>query len=173
MNRILVVVDVSNLYYSIKKRFGDNRKLCYRKLLKYAQERGSIYRAICYSSDMKGKANDFFACIKNLGYELKLKPVKQYTNRGQLYEKSNLDIDMVVDIVRFTSHFDELVFVTSDGDMVPIVKYVQERGVKVHVLSCAINNDLREVVDSWNEVGPSLLERIHDEEVDVVAKSAE
>lgn len=160
-NRVFVAVDVSNLYYSIKKRYGD-KKVDYRKLQDYCRKRGWVYRAVCYASEMNGKASEFFICLKAMNYEVKLKEVKQYKDNGQIVQKANCDIDIVVDIIRFAEHYDELILVSSDGDMIPVVKYCQERGIRVHVLSCAINGDLRVACDSWVEIGPSLLERIND-----------
>lgn len=157
MNRIYVAVDVSNLFYSIQKRF--NKKVDYRKIMQYCRSRGWVYRAMCYASQMNGKGDDFFNCLKTMGYDIKLKEVKTYVNKGQVTQKANCDIDMAVDILKCVEHFDELVLICSDGDMIPVVKFCQERGVKVHVLACAINSELRSTCDSSTEIGPSLLER--------------
>ncbi len=165
-NRIFVAIDVANLYYTLRKRYGETKKIDYRKLQDYCRKRGWVYRAVCYSSEMNGKATDFFTCLRAIGYEVKLKEVKRYTDNGHVREKANCDIDIVVDIIRFADRYDELILVSADGDMVPVVKYCQERGIKVHVVACAINSELREVCDSWNEIGPSLLERPNEETVD-------
>lgn len=170
-NRIFVAIDVSNLYYTIRKRYGD-KKIDYRKLQDYCRKRGWVYRSICYASEMNGKATEFFTCLKSIGYEVKLKEVKRYTANGLTSEKANCDIDMVVDIVRFAEHYDELILISSDGDMIPVVKYCQERGIRVHVLACAINNELRTICDTWNEIGPSLLEKINDNITNEIAVPA-
>lgn len=161
MNRILCIVDVSNLYYTVKRKYND--KINYTALLEYCQYHGYVYRAVCYASDMDGKAEEFFKCLKATGYEVKVKETRSYENKGAFKQKANCDIDMVVDIIRYQQHYDELILVCSDGDMVPVVKYCQERGVKVHILACGINNDLRQACDSWFEIGPSFLENIKDE----------
>jgi uncharacterized LabA/DUF88 family protein len=158
MNRIFVSVDVSNLYYTIKLRFG-NRKIDYRKLQKYCRDRGWVYRSVAYASEMNGKAEDFFNCIKTIGYEVKSKCVRTYVDHGKVKQKANMDIEIAMDIVRFSSHFDELILVSSDGDMIPVVKYCQEQGIKVHILGCMINSGLRDIADSTLEIGPALLEK--------------
>lgn len=171
MNRIFVSIDVSNLYYTIKLRYGKDRKLDYRKLQKYCRDRGWVYRSVAYASDMNGKADDFFSCIRSIGYEVKTKPVRTYTNDGVTKEKANMDIEIAMDIVRFNAHFDELILISADGDMIPVVKYCQERGVKVHVLACALHSGLREIADSWMEIGPSFLEKENDTQSNVPAKA--
>ena len=172
MNRIFVSIDVSNLYYTIRLRYG-NRKIDYRKLQKYCRDRGWVYRSVAYSSEMNGKAEDFFNCIKTMGYEVKLKPVRTYVDNGRVKQKANMDIEIAMDIVRFASHYDELILVCSDGDMVPVVKYCQEQGIRVHVLGCNIHSGLRETADSWTEIGPALLEKDeHGTQEDVSTKTA-
>lgn len=162
MNRVFVAIDVSNIYYSTKKRFGPERKLNYRKIVEYCRKMGWVYRQTCYSSDMNGKGEEFFNCLKHIGFEVKLKPVKSYIEGEILIEKANCDIEMVIDIVRYAEHFDQLILMSADGDMIPVVKYCQDRGITVHVLACAINSDLREAADSWEEITPVLLERANE-----------
>lgn len=162
MNRVLAIIDVSNLYYTIIKKFGSKKKLDYRKLRDYCSKRGHLYRAICYASEMDGKGEEFFGCLKSMGFEIKTKEVKTYVNAGVTRQKANCDIEMVVDIIRCCNHYDELILVSSDGDMLPVVKYCQERGIKVHAIGCSISNGLRELSDSSQEIGSSLLETLHE-----------
>src|SRR5258708_135981 len=100
MNRALTVVDVSNLYFTIKKRFGDDRRICYKKLKHYCYDRAWSYRMIAYASQMLGKADDFFECLRILNYEVKAKTVKEYNQGEEFKRKANCDIDMVVDAIR-------------------------------------------------------------------------
>lgn len=161
-DRALVIVDVSNLYYTIKQRFGDKR-LDFRKLKTYCHERAWCYKKIAYTSEMLGKADDFFACLRVQGYEVKTKDVKEYhAADGTVKRKANCDIDMVVDAIRYMGHYDELVLVCADADMVPMVQFLQERGNKVHVLGCGIGSEMVKVAHSSCEIGPALLERAHE-----------
>ncbi len=151
MNK-LALVDVSNLYYTINKKY--HKRLDYSKLLSKVK----CNNLKAYTSEMNGKGNVFINILKNLGFSVITKPVKKYIENNKVNEKANLDIELVIDAVRNRELIDELILCSSDGDMVPMVKYLQEKNVKVKVLGCAINSDLRSVADSWEEIDETLLE---------------
>ncbi len=158
MNKVLLSVDVSNLFYTLRSKFS-NGKLDYKHLLNHCKQRGQIYRAIAYASDMNGKAEDFFNCIRMIGYEVKIKQVKQFVANGITKQKANWDVGIAIDIARYITHFDELILVSSDSDMAPVVEFCKERGCKVHVLSCIISNELRACADTCEEIVPAFLEK--------------
>lgn len=164
VNRVFVGVDVSNLYYCVKKKYS-GRKVDYRKLYLHCTESyGQVYRAVAYASEMQGAAKEFFDCIRCFGYQVKVKPGKEYTYQvpgsEETYKKikANWDVGMAIDIIRHVHRIDDLVLVTADGDMAELAKFMKEHGVRVHVVACQISKDLREVCDSSLEVGPALLE---------------
>lgn len=158
MNRVFASVDVSNLYYTTKIRYG-NRKIDYSKLKSYFRGRGWCYKMIAYASEMNGKADVFFNRIRLLGFEVKTKPVKKYIDGDLVKQKADWDVGIAVDILQFIGFYDELILVCSDGDLIPAVEYCKERKVKVHVLSSIISKDLRESVDSFTEINESFLEK--------------
>lgn len=152
LNRRLSIVDVSNLYYSVLKRHG--KKLNYRKFKEFCGD--ATFRA--YSSSMRGEGNTFLKILKNLDFDVRIKPVRRYHANGVVTEKANCDIEMVVDTIKDMATFDTLVLASGDGDMIPFVKYLQEHGKYVAVVGCAINSDLRVAANEWLEIGEDYLE---------------
>ena len=63
--------------------------------------------------------------------------------------KANLDIELVVDMMRMAEHIDIAVVVSGDGDFAPAIRAVQQMGVRVEVISFRGNtsSDLIEVAD--------------------------
>lgn len=157
MEKTLLIVDVSNVFFTVRRKLGDKEKLDYKKLLNLC---GKVDRAICYSSDMNGKATNFFNYLLSLGFEIKLKKVKHYFNNGVFCEKANCDIDMAIDMVTLCEEFSHIILVSSDGDMIPAIQYCQNKGVTMHVIGCGINSDLRKIV-TWDEIDQTMLESTH------------
>jgi uncharacterized LabA/DUF88 family protein len=163
MLRVFVAVDVSNLYYCVKKRFKGG-KLDYKKFLELCSKNGQVYRAIAYASTMTGSdaPNKFFDCIQNFGFTVKTKVVKTFEDDQPGGEnkklKADWDLGMAIDVIRHINRIDTVILGTADGDMASLVHYLHEHGIRVHVIACGISSDLKACVDSYIEIGPSLLE---------------
>lgn len=158
--RILLIVDVSNIYYTVRREF--NGQLDYKNLYDRVAERGQIYRAIAYGSDMNDEARRFKDLLINIGFELKYKEPKIYPNAEdptKEYRKADWDVQMAIDIVQILDSVDLVVLVTGDGDLVPAVNYVKSRGKLIHILGCGISRDLREASDLWFEIDKTMLDR--------------
>lgn len=157
--RILVIVDVSNIYYTVAREFND--RLNYEYLYNSISSKGQIYRAIAYGSEMNDEAKAFKAWLASIGFELKYKAPKIYpslTNPKKENRKADWDVQMAIDVVQILDSVDLIVLVTGDGDLTPVVDYVHSRGKLVHVIGCKINRDLREIADYWCEIDKHMLE---------------
>lgn len=159
MDKILLVVDVSNLYYTVGPKFA-GRRLDYRKLYDHVSLRGQILRAIAYGSELEGNARGFKEVLQKIGYETKFKEPKRWLRDkadGSEKRKADWDVGIAIDIVRIVNNVDYVVMVTADGDMSPVAQYVQERGKLVRVIGCNISHELRDCCNSWMEVDEDLL----------------
>ncbi len=147
---VAVFVDVANIFYAAKAAGVD---IDYVTLLKSATAGRDFVRAYAYTgldpeNDNQRNFHDF---LKRSGYKVVSKDIRKYGD-GRI--KANLDIELVVDLMRLAQHIDIAVVVSGDGDFAPAIKAVQQMGVRVEVISFSGNtsSDLKDVADDFYEI---------------------
>lgn len=168
--KVLIAVDVSNLYYTVKKKF-DGARVDYEKFKEFCSKYGEIYRALAFASQMQGAGDKFFECLKHLRYRVLTKTVKEYPahtlncphcsksfSEGTKRQKADWDVGIAIEIIKYIERIDVVVLGTADGDMLPLVKHLQDSGVRVVIVGCGISSELRELADEFCEIGPRFLE---------------
>jgi uncharacterized protein (TIGR00288 family) len=50
--------------------------------------------------------------------------------------RTDLDVDLAMDILSFAEHVDEVILVSGDGDFTRLVEVAQNKGVRVTVMGC-------------------------------------
>ena len=161
MKRILVCMDVSNLYYCIGKKFN-GRRLDYAKYLEYIKDFGEMQKMIAYGAQIGKEANAFIHCLRKLGFETKYKAPKVFRNREQTRHKADWDVGIAMDIVNLVllGSVDMVILGTADGDLAPCVEWARARGVDVVILSCGIARELKKTATKFIEIPESFLEAI-------------
>jgi uncharacterized LabA/DUF88 family protein len=82
------------------------------------------------------KRTQFYLKLGEFGYELHLKPVKLYEQEdGTTKRKANCDVDMAFYLMKEKDNFDRIIVLSGDGDFLPVLKYLADKGKKVLVLS--------------------------------------
>jgi uncharacterized LabA/DUF88 family protein len=158
MKRILLVADISNLYYCIGRRFN-GRKLDYKKLMEKAVGANELYRAIAYGAEMHDEAVHFKAALRNCGFEPKYKIPNSYkTLDKEIKHKADWDVGMAMDVVTMLDNVDIVVYATADGDLAPNLEYVKFKGKQSLVLACGISKDLKSIADRYIEITEDMLE---------------
>ena len=158
MNRILLLIDVSNLYYCVGKKFPGLR-LDYRQLIKLVEKKGTIVRAIAYGSQMNGQAESFIGFLNTMGIETKFKEPLVYQNAdGNENRKADWDVGIAMDAVRMLDIYDTLVLASADGDMSELIRWVQERGRRTIVIGTRINRLLRDIAGENIEISHDMVE---------------
>lgn len=77
----------------------------------------------------------FYLKLRDFGYEMILKPMKRYRQEnGPLRRKANCDVDMAFRMMKEKDTFDCAIFLSGDGDFLPVLKYLKNLGKKVIVL---------------------------------------
>lgn len=80
----------------------------------------------------------FYRKLEKFGYELCLKPVKLYDqDDGTTKRKANCDVELAFHLVRDMNDFDRVVILSGDGDFLPLLKYLKEKGKEVFILARA------------------------------------
>lgn len=78
----------------------------------------------------------FYLKLKEFGYELHLKPVKLYEQEdGSMKRKANCDVDLTFYLMKERDDFDRAVILSGDGDFLPALKYLRERGKEIIILA--------------------------------------
>ena len=93
----------------------------------------------------------FHSFLARSGYKVVSKDIRKY---GDGKVKANLDIELVVDMMRTAQNLDIAVVVSGDGDFAPAIRAVQQMGVRVEVISFRGNtsSDLIEVADTFIDI---------------------
>jgi uncharacterized LabA/DUF88 family protein len=147
---VAVFVDVANIFYAAKAAGVD---IDYVTLLKSATAGRDLVRAYAYTGldpDNENQRN-FHDFLRRSNYKVVSKDIRKY---GDGKVKANLDIELVVDMMKTARNLDIAIVVSGDGDFAPAIRAVQEQGVRVEVISFRGNtsSDLIEVADQFTDI---------------------
>ncbi len=80
----------------------------------------------------------FYRKLKQFGYELKLKPVKIFTDEdGNTTKKANCDVDMTFDLMRMMEQYSKAIILSGDGDFAIVLNYLKTKGREIAILARA------------------------------------
>ncbi len=128
--RIAVFLDVQNLYHSAKNLY--NARVDFSKVVETAVSKRTLIRSFAYVIKTKtGEEKSFFEALINLGIEIRVKDLQEF--HGGL-KKGDWDVGIAVDAIRMSPTLDAIILVTGDGDFVPLVEYLKNRGKRVEVI---------------------------------------
>jgi uncharacterized LabA/DUF88 family protein len=147
---VAVFVDVANIFYAAKAAGVD---IDYVTLLKSAIAGRDFVRAYAYTGldpDNENQRN-FHSFLSRHNYKVVSKDIRKY---GDGKVKANLDIELVVDLMKTARNLDVAIIVSGDGDFAPAIRAVQEMGVRCEVISFRGNtsSDLIEVADLFTDI---------------------
>jgi uncharacterized LabA/DUF88 family protein len=147
--RVAVLVDVQNLYYSARNLYSS--RISFKNLLQVAVANRVLTRAIAYviKSDESNGENEFFSAVNDAGFEVKEKELQVFPGGAK---KGDWDIGIVMDAIRIGGKVDSVVLVSGDGDYVPMVTYLQQAlGCLVEVVAFekTCSRALKDVADDF------------------------
>lgn len=130
--RVGVLVDIQNLYYSAKVLY--QKKVNFGAILKLAVGERKLIRAIAYGiKTVEGLEERFFDALVNTGYEVKTKDLQIFPGGAK---KGDWDVGITVDAIKLAMHLDVIILVSGDGDYLPLVEYLQSTtGCRVEVVA--------------------------------------
>jgi uncharacterized LabA/DUF88 family protein len=159
--KVLFLVDLSNLYYSVKAAFQS--KVDFQKLYDLAKGDNVIYRAICYGSELNDESRHFKTYLSSCGYEYKYKEPSIFPipNSDRQNRKADWDVGIAMDAVALCHEVDIVVFATADGDMAPCLDFLKSKGKECVVIGCCISHELKKRVKCI-EISRNLLEQTYE-----------
>jgi uncharacterized LabA/DUF88 family protein len=158
--KVVLFIDGANLY-ATSKAIGID--IDYRRLLAEFQAKSYLLRAYYYTALVEDQE---YSSIRPLidwldynGFTVVTKPAKEFTDAsGRRKIKGNMDIELTVDALEMSPHFDHFVLFSGDGDFTALVAALQRRGKRVTVVSTLttptpmIADDLRRQADFFLDV---------------------
>ena len=144
--RLMVFIDGSNLYHILREIYGQSKTLTnfnFEKFVELIADKGKNVGTYYYTAPLDRKKDEetyskqqkFFEKLKNLpNFKLVLcRMQKEKINGKTIYIVKEDDIHLAVDMVKsaYNNAYDTAILVSSDGDFVPAIKAVQEKGKKI------------------------------------------
>lgn len=129
--RVGIFIDAQNLYHSAKNLY--HARVNFGQVVKDALGDRALVRSIAYViSTESGDENNFFEALGKMGIEAKTKDLQIFSSGAK---KADWDVGIAMDAVKMADKVDTIVIVCGDGDFVPLVEYLQHKGVQVEVVA--------------------------------------
>jgi len=123
MEKLLVLVDVQNVYYTTRQTF--RRNFDYNRFWQELELQGNIEHAFAYAIERGDpKQRQFQNILRAIGFQVKLKP---FIQRSDGSAKGDWDVGITVDAMDFAHQVDRVVLVSGDGDFDILVKRIREK----------------------------------------------
>lgn len=134
MERVAILVDVQNIYYTTKQAFG--RHFDYNAFWTQVAQGRSEITAVAYAIDRNDpKQRQFQNILRGIGFEVRLKP---YIQRRDGSTKGDWDVGITLDAIKFAARADRIVLASGDGDFDLLVQQIrQQYGIPVDVYGVA------------------------------------
>ncbi|UOA07434.1 NYN domain-containing protein [Methylobacter sp. S3L5C] len=112
MDKVAIFVDVQNIYYTTKQSY--QRHFNYSAFWTQATANRTVIGAFAYAID-KGDSKQlgFQKILKNIGFEVKLKP---YIQRCDGSAKGDWDVGITLDVMEYAAKADIVILLSGDGD---------------------------------------------------------
>ncbi len=124
MEKVAILVDVQNIYYTTRQAFG--RKFNYRQFWSTVTRDREVVAAVAYAIESRdgGKQSGFQQILRDIGFEVKLKP---YIQRSDGSAKGDWDVGITLDIVELAEQVDVVVLASGDGDFDLALQRIRQR----------------------------------------------
>jgi uncharacterized LabA/DUF88 family protein len=121
MEKIVVLVDVQNIYYTTKQSYGCN--FDYNKFWMEATSNRKVIKAIAYAIERDDeKQRQFQNILRAIGFEVKLKPFIQRVDGSA---KGDWDVGITIDAIEYAKDADVVVLASGDGDFALLVDKIR------------------------------------------------
>ena len=112
MEKVTILVDAQNIYYTTKQAYSCG--FDYNEFWKRAAWNREIVRAVAYSCERGDpKQRQFQNILRAIGFEVKLKP---YIQREDGSSKCDWDVGLTIDALESAKDSNVVVLVSGDGD---------------------------------------------------------
>jgi len=131
-------IDLRNTYLQVKKHYDARVDLS-------AFE--GYYRKILVTT-FTGKAAGFYAKATKLDYIIEA-VYSSYASHQVGKRDSEVVMALAVKVLEYLDDITELDIASNNEALIPFIKWIQNRGVKVRVISPYVSDNLLEIIDQW------------------------
>lgn len=112
MEKVLILVDVQNVYYTTRQAY--RRNFDYNCFWRQVSDGRQVVKAIAYAVDRGDqKQREFQNILRAIGFDVKLKP---FIQRADGSAKGDWDVGITMDALEYADSVDVVVLVSGDGD---------------------------------------------------------
>ena len=158
MNKVIILVDVQNIYYTTKQAHHCN--FDYNAFWAEVTKNRDVMKAIAYTTDRGDeKQQQFQNILRAIGFEVKLKP---YIQRSDGSAKGDWDVGITIDAMEYAKEADVMVLASGDGDfdlLVTKVKTDYKVPVEVYGIPSQTANSLIKAASKYVPIENKLLLR--------------
>jgi uncharacterized LabA/DUF88 family protein len=151
-----VFVDIARQFHSVSQ-VNKNARINYERYLQKAIGDQELHRAVAYGVQIENEAQPFISALRNLGYEAKYRQARYIDNKPSI-RHTNWNIGLTMDVVRNIKFLNIVIIGSNDPELVPLIEWIKEQGVKVMIYSSSIHRDLRAVSDVCKEIETDVLD---------------
>ena len=128
---VAVFVDAQNMYHSARNLY--KARVNFKELLKFSVAGRNLVKANAYviKSDIP-EEQGFFEALERSGYYLKMKDLQIFPGG---MKKADWDVGIAIDAISMIQKAEVMVFVTGDGDFIPLLEYLKHQGITVEVIA--------------------------------------
>lgn len=181
MKRIVLFIDGNNFYYGLKSIYGENKKLSnfnFVELGNLLSKNDELIKIFYYNAPLLisedkekyWKQQKFFDKIrKSKIIELRLSRLQKRKIKGTnkfYYVVKGDDINLAAEMVKeaYEGRYDIAILVSGDGDFVPAIKIVQERGKEVYnsYFKQSMSWELKQICDKSIRLTKEILDNCFD-----------
>jgi len=130
MQKVVLLVDVQNVYYTTRQTYGCN--FDYNAFWARATADRQVVKAFAYATERGDqKQREFQNILRAIGFEVKL---KNFIQRADGSAKGDWDVGITIDAMEYAAAADVVVvLVSGDGDFDLLVNKLVEKGKIVEV----------------------------------------
>lgn len=133
--KVYVFIDVENVFYS-QRNLG--WRISYERLMLYLKKECGDLKCFIYTGlDEKNSAQKKFLDMLDInGYILRTKTIKKINLGNDKYKwKSNLDVELALEMVEFIEKYDTLILMSGDSDFATPIDKIKAKGKRIIVMS--------------------------------------
>ena len=145
--KVAILIDVQNLYHSARNLYQG--KVNFEEILKLGISKRKLIRAFAYVIRTKtGEEKPFFEALTKMGIETRVRDLQEFYGGAK---KADWDVGIVIDAIRISPGVDVVVLASGDGDFIPLVEYLRNRGKKTEVIAFgrSTSSQLKETADEF------------------------
>lgn len=155
--RVGVFVNVANQFSALAMRKKSCRVNYDRYLKSILDDRDRLITAVAYGTQLVDEASNFIYFLRKVGFLTKF---VSSVKAGQAIIQPSRNVEMTIDIMHMVEKLDAVVIGSNDPELIPLVQFLQLRGIQVSVITpTPFNSDAVKTIDILAD--ETLVESIH------------